>query len=65
MIRLALWSLSLATQDADLIVAGRRVWTGDSTRPAAEAVALRGERVVAVGSRADVLRRRGPATSFR
>ena len=62
MIRLALWSLSLATQDADLIVAGRRVWTGDSTRPAAEAVALRGERVVAVGSRADVLRRRGPAT---
>jgi predicted amidohydrolase YtcJ len=52
----------LAAQDAEVIIAARRVWTGDSTRPAAEAVALRGERIVAVGSRSDVLRLRGAAT---
>lgn len=40
-------------QPADLVVYGR-VWTGDRARPWAEAVAVRGERIVAVGRRSDV-----------
>jgi hypothetical protein len=39
---------------ADLIVTGGRVWTGNPDAPWAEAVAVRGDRIVAVGSRADV-----------
>ena len=55
-------ALALVAQQADLIVTAGRVWTGDSARPTAQAVALRGERIVAVGSRAEVLRQRGPST---
>jgi hypothetical protein len=39
---------------ADLVVYGR-VWTGDSANPWAEAVAIRGERIAAVGSRRAIL----------
>lgn len=43
------------TPPADLVVFGK-VWTGDSTRPFAEAVATRGDTVVAVGDSVDVAR---------
>jgi predicted amidohydrolase YtcJ len=43
----------LAAQEADVVVRNARIWTGDSTRPRAEAVAIRGERIIAVGSSAD------------
>jgi hypothetical protein len=49
-------------QEADLIVTAARVWTGDSSRPWAEAVAVRGDRIVAVGAAAEVRRHRGPRT---
>ena len=49
-------------QDADLIVRNARVWTGDSTRPAAYALAVRGETLIAVGTNADVERHRSPRT---
>ncbi|MGQ0714268.1 MAG: amidohydrolase [Gemmatimonadaceae bacterium] len=49
-------------QDADLIVRNARIWTGDSTRPRAEALAVRGERLIAVGSNADADRHRSPRT---
>jgi predicted amidohydrolase YtcJ len=52
----------LLAQDADLIIRNARVWTGDSVRPRAEAVAIRGERLLAVGSSADVERHRSPRT---
>ncbi len=42
-----------AAQDADLIVRNARIWTGDSTRRFAEALAVRGERILAVGTNAD------------
>src|SRR5688572_3467057 len=58
--RLALVALLLASplsalpaQDADLIVRNARIWTGDSTRRFAEALAVRGERLIAVGTNAD------------
>ncbi len=53
---------SLAAQDADLIITGARVWTGDTARPWVEAVAVRGERILAAGGRAEVLRHRARGT---
>jgi len=52
----------LAAQDADLILANGRIWTGDQARPWAEAAAVRGDRIVAVGSTADVMRHRSGDT---
>jgi predicted amidohydrolase YtcJ len=46
----------------DLILAGGKVFTADSTRPWAQAVAIRGERIMAVGRTADVTRLAGPGT---
>lgn len=48
--------------DADLILTGGRIWTGDSTAPYAEAVAVRNGKFIAVGNDADALRHRGAAT---
>lgn len=50
----------MAQAPADLVVYGR-VWTGDSNRHWAEAVAVRGEEIAAVGSRARVRRLVGPS----
>ena len=45
-----------------LILTGGKVFTADSTRPWAEALAIRGDRILAVGSTADVRRLSGRAT---
>lgn len=47
---------------ADIIITGARVWTGDSARPSAQAIAIAGERILAVGTEAEVLRHRGANT---
>lgn len=47
---------------ADLIVTHARVWTGDARRPNAEAIAIIGDRIVGVGSSADIDRWRGATT---
>jgi predicted amidohydrolase YtcJ len=49
-------------QDADLIITAGRIWTGDPAKPWAEAVAVRGDRILAVGSRTEILARRAPHT---
>jgi predicted amidohydrolase YtcJ len=49
-------------QDATLLLTGARVWTGDSARPWADAIALSGDRILAVGSAAEVSRLRGGGT---
>jgi predicted amidohydrolase YtcJ len=41
-------------QEADLIVVAERAWTGDAALPWAEAVAIRGDRILAVGSAEDM-----------
>ena len=46
---------------ADLVVYGR-VWTGDSARPWAGAVAVRGDRIIAAGDSGDIAGLAGPAT---
>ena len=44
-----------AAEQATIVVHGR-VWTGDARRPWADAVAVEGEQIIAVGSREDVAR---------
>lgn len=58
-----LWFAAPATgqQRADLVVYGR-VWTGDSARPWASAVAARGDTIVAVGDRRTMAALVGPGT---
>ena len=47
---------------ADLIVTNAKIWTVDKTRPHAEALAVLGDRIVAVGSVAEVDAWHGPQT---
>lgn len=47
---------------ADLIITNAKIWTVDKTRPNAEALAVLGERIVAVGSAAEVDAWHGPQT---
>jgi len=47
---------------ADLIITNARVWTVDQAHPTAEAVAVIGERIVAVGSSKEIDAWRGPKT---
>ncbi|MGH9602453.1 MAG: amidohydrolase [Terriglobales bacterium] len=47
---------------ADLIVTNAKVWTVDKSQPEVQAVAVLGDRIVAVGSSADVEAWRGPKT---
>jgi predicted amidohydrolase YtcJ len=48
---------------ASLIITNAKVWTVDKTHPTAEAVAVLGDRIVAVGSKAEVDTWRGPHTT--
>ena len=47
---------------ADLLFTNGRVYTADARTPWAEAVAVRGERILAVGTAADLAELRGPRT---
>jgi hypothetical protein len=47
---------------ADLILYNTKVWTVDERKPTAQALAVRGKRIVKVGSNADVLALQGPGT---
>ncbi len=51
-----------ASRAADLILTGGHVRTMDDANQIAEAVAIAGDRVAAVGSAAEIDRRRGPST---
>ncbi len=51
-----------APEAADLILTNGRVYTLDEAQPWAEAVAIQGERILAVGSNSDVRRYSGPET---
>ena len=47
---------------ADLVIVNAHVWTVDDARPEAQAVAVRGERIVLVGTNDDARRLSGPRT---
>ena len=55
-------SADAAKPAADLIVTNARVWTVDPSRPEAQAVAVLGDRIVAVGTADDVAAWRGANT---
>ena len=47
---------------ADLILHNAAIYTAEDARPRAEAVAIRGDRIAAVGSSADILKLKGAST---
>ena len=47
---------------ADLLIVNARVYTVDGGQPEAQAIAIRGDRLLIVGTTADALARRGPST---
>ena len=49
-------------EPATLIIHHAQVYTGDTARPTADAIAARGDRIVLVGSSDAALQLRGPAT---
>ena len=51
-----------AADPADRIIRGGSIVTVNPAQPTAEAVAIRGGKIVAVGSQADVLQHKGPST---
>jgi predicted amidohydrolase YtcJ len=55
-------SLAQAADPPDLILHNARIYTGDASRPVAEAIAMRADRIVRVGANADVLPLRGSGT---
>jgi predicted amidohydrolase YtcJ len=60
-----IFSLTAAAQSrptADLIVTNAKVWTVDKSNPTAQAVAVLGDRIVAVGSNSDINNWRGAST---
>lgn len=59
---LSLCLVAQARPEADLIIQNARIWTVDASRPEAQAVAILGERIVAVGSTQDVEAWHGPHT---
>ena len=59
---LAIDMLAQSKPAADLIITNANIWSGDKAHPTAQAVAVIGDRIVAVGSNADVEILRGSAT---
>ena len=66
---LGVWSLWLASVSAfsqqkpvDLVLLNGRIFTSDAARPTAQALAIRGERIVAVGTSADIAKLAGATT---
>lgn len=53
---------SAFSQQADILFVNGNFWTVDSARPRAEAVAVRGGKIMAVGSDDDLRPHRGPST---
>jgi hypothetical protein len=57
-----LWVHAQSKPAADLIIRNAKIWTVDPAHAEAEAVAILGDRIVAVGSNGEVEAWRGPAT---
>lgn len=55
---------SAAPAVADLVLTNGRVFTGDSAKPWAEAVAIKGERIVAVRSTSEIIAKAGKAETI-
>jgi predicted amidohydrolase YtcJ len=49
-----LLAVAAAAQQADVVITNAKVWTGDAAKPSAEAIAIRGNRIAAVGTNAEI-----------
>ena len=62
----AAWAIGLAAQPdstpADLIIHNAMIYTVNAKQPRAEAIAVRGQRIAAVGSNAEILKLKGAST---
>src|ERR1043166_4489388 len=56
------WSVAASAQTADLVLMNGKIVTVDDRFTIAQAVAVKGGRIVAVGSNADIEKLKGPAT---
>jgi hypothetical protein len=67
LVAFCLFSLTAACSPAppDLVLLNGKVFTGDPNQPWAEALAIRGDRIVAVGPTADIARLVGPSSRSR
>lgn len=61
-IAVALFSLAQTATSPDLILHNARIYTGDPSRPTAEAIAIRADRIVRVGTNAEALALRATPT---
>ena len=55
-------AVGAAAAPADLILRNAEIWTVDDAKPTAHAVAIAGNRIVAVGEDAEIMALKGPAT---
>jgi predicted amidohydrolase YtcJ len=53
--------LAVASMAVSLVIVNARIWTGDPRRPWADAIAIDGERIAAVGSSAEIRKLAGDA----
>jgi predicted amidohydrolase YtcJ len=58
----AAWPLAAVAQQADLLITNARVYTVDAALPRAQAIGVRGDRIVFVGSNQEAATLRGPNT---
>jgi predicted amidohydrolase YtcJ len=49
-------TLAVAAMAVNVVIVNARVWTGDARRPWADAVAVEGDRIKAVGSSAEIMK---------
>jgi hypothetical protein len=54
----------IAQQKAETVFTNGTIWTVDHARPTAEAIAVVGDRILAVGSNEELMRLAGPATAI-
>jgi predicted amidohydrolase YtcJ len=64
LLALVVATLHAEPASADRIFVNGRIWTGEVVSPAAEALAVKGDQIVAIGSNAEVRRFAGPATAI-
>ncbi|MEW6509892.1 MAG: amidohydrolase [Bacteroidota bacterium] len=64
LIPLCATSMLNAQQNSETVFINGTVWTVDHSRPTAEAVAVSGDRILAVGSNEEILKLAGPTTSI-
>lgn len=57
-VALVVVSCNVSTQTSDMIITNARIWTGNADQPYAEAMAVSGDTIVAIGSNREVMKYR-------